>query len=105
MITAQRDEFATLLVGDEPVEYGTGVGAAIDVIPQRDDDILGLERHERGQGRERLETTVNVTNGQIAHVTTSFRLGCVSPPISLLSASRPKPVKRIGLQPPALPAR
>ena len=66
MIASQCDEIPQPLVGDEPVEHGARIGAAIDVVAQRDDGILRLERHEGSQSVKCFETAVDVANCQVA---------------------------------------
>jgi hypothetical protein len=47
MIATQRHEFSLPLVGDEPIEDRARIGPAVDVIAERDEGILWLERYER----------------------------------------------------------
>ena len=67
MVAAQGDEFAAFLPGDEPIENSTGMRAAIDVVAERDDNIVRVKRHEFGERGQRLETTMDVANGQVTH--------------------------------------
>ncbi|HEV3078783.1 MAG TPA: hypothetical protein VGY66_03360 [Gemmataceae bacterium] len=73
MIATQRHELSPALAGDEPVEHRAGIGTTIEVIPERDNNVLGLERHRGSQGRECLEAAMDVANCQIAHDATSRR--------------------------------
>ena len=65
VIATQRDKGSALFPIDEPIEDGVGFGAAIDVVAEGDEDIVGKEWYERRECGQRLETAVDVADREV----------------------------------------
>ena len=63
-------------VMDEPIKDGTRVWAAVDVITERDQRVIGLDVNVTGQCSQRIEAAVDVANCEMScHETPYQRVG------------------------------
>jgi hypothetical protein len=69
VIAQDADELGPLSQFDQGIEYASGIGTPIDIVPQRDHDILWIRLHGRDQRFQGFATAVDVTDGDqsIAH--------------------------------------
>jgi hypothetical protein len=72
MIASQGDKCGTPPVGNEPVENSAGLWAAIDVVSQCDNYIIGLKWNEGGKRRERSEAAMDITYHEMSHTAPFF---------------------------------
>ena len=74
MVAAQGDELSAASLGDDPIEHGIGVGAAVHVIAERDENVIGPERYEVRQRGEGGETTVDIADCKVSQGISSCAL-------------------------------
>jgi len=68
MIAAQRDDVCIFSAGDQPVENCTGIGAAVDIVAERDELIVTLKGDEVGQRSECIHAAMNIADREVPHL-------------------------------------
>ena len=67
VVARDRDQATRCLEGDEFLDDLARGRAAVDVVPERDDQVLGLGRDGGEERLERDDAAVNVADRQDAH--------------------------------------
>lgn len=53
---------------NQPVDHASRIRAAIDIIAERDDQVVGCRCHSGEQGFQRAAAPMNISNGEDARV-------------------------------------
>ena len=67
VVAAEEVDVEALFLLDEKVDHLLGVRAAINVVTHEDNVVFGLGGEGFPEGEERLEATVDITDGKCSH--------------------------------------
>ena len=66
MVASKSNEMPLLAQFDYEIQNGSGIRSAINVIPQRDNGVVGIGGDEVDERRQRINSAVNITNCEMS---------------------------------------